>query len=196
MKITRKKLRRLILEMAMKGPADLDPYITFEISKDLSQRPLVDSLTGKTFLHNNIEIDMVYMGSKLAGYIHMNQRIDPENPDPMCQPWIVTNAKVSEYVEAVQDTGPLLYDIAMELAGESGLVSDRSGSSVDAARVWIFYAMKRPDVTHRSMKGCNIRSPKYTIGTKHRARYATRIFTRVPGTPSVILALGDRIRYF
>lgn len=195
MKITRKRLRRLIIEMAMKGPGDLDPYVTFDIKKDMSQKPIVDALTGRTFLHNRISIYMYYMGTKLAGYIHMSQRIDPENPDPMCQPWIVTNAKVSEYVEAVQDTGPLLYDIAMELAGDFGLASDRSGSSVDAARVWIFYAMKRPDVTHRSMRGCDIRSPKYTIGTKHRARYASRIFTRVPGTPSVIQALGSRVRY-
>ena len=121
MKLTRKRLRQLIIEMAMKSPGDLDPYTTFQIKKDMSQKPIVDSLTGRTFLYNRISIYMYYMGTKLAGYIHMSQRIDPENPDPMCQPWIVTNAKVSEYVEAVQDTGPLLYDIAMELAGDFGL---------------------------------------------------------------------------
>ena len=47
MKLTRKKLRQLIIEMAMKGPADLDPYTTFEIKKDMSQKSIVDLLTDR-----------------------------------------------------------------------------------------------------------------------------------------------------
>lgn len=35
--------------------------------------------------------------------------------------------------------GPLLYDIAMELAGKRGIMSDRRGVSYDALRVWTFY---------------------------------------------------------
>jgi len=43
--------------------------------------------------------------------------------------------------------GPLLYDIAMELAGESGLMSDRAIVSPEARRVWTYYLNNRPDVT-------------------------------------------------
>jgi len=44
--------------------------------------------------------------------------------------------------------GPLLYDLAMELATSkgSGLMSDRHSVSDDAFRVWKYYANRRPDV--------------------------------------------------
>jgi hypothetical protein len=43
--------------------------------------------------------------------------------------------------------GPLLYDIAMEIAGDAGIMSDRSMVSPEARRVWKFYLNSRPDVT-------------------------------------------------
>jgi len=42
--------------------------------------------------------------------------------------------------------GPLLYDIAMEIAGEEGIMGDRMLVSDDAERVWRFYLNSRPDV--------------------------------------------------
>ena len=44
--------------------------------------------------------------------------------------------------------GPLLYDIAMELAGPAGLMSDRTIVSPSARRVWRYYHDRRPDVDH------------------------------------------------
>ena len=44
--------------------------------------------------------------------------------------------------------GPLLYDIAMELAGPAGLMSDRTIVSPSARRVWQYYHDRRPDVDH------------------------------------------------
>jgi len=42
--------------------------------------------------------------------------------------------------------GPLMYDVAMEIAGESGVMCDRNSVSNDAARVWNYYVKNRADV--------------------------------------------------
>ena len=44
--------------------------------------------------------------------------------------------------------GPILYDVAMELATQagSGLLSDRNNVSYEASSVWQYYASKREDV--------------------------------------------------
>jgi len=47
--------------------------------------------------------------------------------------------------------GPMLYDIAMELAGDEGLICDRSSVSEDAASVWEFYLNNRPDVIAKQL---------------------------------------------
>jgi len=47
--------------------------------------------------------------------------------------------------------GPLLYDIAMELAGPAGLMSDRNIVSPSARKVWQYYHDRRPDVDHEQL---------------------------------------------
>ena len=42
--------------------------------------------------------------------------------------------------------GPLMYDVAMELAGKYGLICDRNSVSHEAARVWNHYLENRADV--------------------------------------------------
>ena len=42
--------------------------------------------------------------------------------------------------------GPLLYDVAIELLGDTGLMCDRNSVSPDAKRVWEFYLENRPDI--------------------------------------------------
>lgn len=42
--------------------------------------------------------------------------------------------------------GPLLYDVAMELAGKVGLAPDKYGRSPEASRIWEHYDAARPDV--------------------------------------------------
>ena len=48
----------------------------------------------------------------------------------------------------VDGLGPLLYDIAMELAGPAGLMSDRGIVSPEARKVWQYYHDRRPEVDH------------------------------------------------
>jgi hypothetical protein len=47
--------------------------------------------------------------------------------------------------------GPLVYDIAMELAGESGMMPDRESVSPAARGVWQRYLTDRPDVDHEQI---------------------------------------------
>jgi len=42
--------------------------------------------------------------------------------------------------------GPLAYDVAIELTGGLGMISDRSTVSKDARAVWDYYLNNRPDV--------------------------------------------------
>ena len=47
--------------------------------------------------------------------------------------------------------GPLLYDIAIELAGKNGLMSDRRMVSADAWKVWNYFLNNRSDITSRQL---------------------------------------------
>jgi len=51
----------------------------------------------------------------------------------------------------IDGLGPLLYDIAMEIAGPVGLMSDRRLVSPKARRVWDFYLKRRGDVTNHQL---------------------------------------------
>jgi hypothetical protein len=51
-----------------------------------------------------------------------------------------------ESVFAPKGYGPMLYDLAMELAGEKGIYSDRVAVSSAAQKIWEFYEHRRNDV--------------------------------------------------
>jgi hypothetical protein len=57
----------------------------------------------------------------------------------------------SESSSLFDGLGPLLYDIAMEMAGPAGLMSDRRMVSPSARRVWDFYLKSRSDVTNHQL---------------------------------------------
>ena len=59
-----------------------------------------------------------------------------------CKTFEVINAYSNE-----KNLGPLLYDIAIEIAGETGLMCDRHTVSADAENVWKKYVTTRYDVT-------------------------------------------------
>ena len=66
--------------------------------------------------------------------------------DGMCNDaWEVYWADVHEDYES-GGFGPLMYDVAMELAGKHGLMCDRNSVSNEAARLWNHYLSLRSDV--------------------------------------------------
>jgi len=60
----------------------------------------------------------------------------------------VTSSSISSVLDGL---GPLLYDIAMEIAGDAGIMSDRRTVSPEARNVWRYYHEKRSDVSHRQL---------------------------------------------
>jgi hypothetical protein len=52
---------------------------------------------------------------------------------------------------SISGMGPLLYDVAMELSGEHGLMPDREEVSADARGLWDFYRSRRGDVEVRQL---------------------------------------------
>ena len=59
--------------------------------------------------------------------------------------------EVMSVYSKVDGMGPLLYDIALELAGPAGLMSDRRNVSPDARKVWRRYFEGRPDVIWKQL---------------------------------------------
>lgn len=56
------------------------------------------------------------------------------------------NANLVGSSRATGGFGPILYDVAIEVSGNSGLMSDRHSVSPDAAGVWDYYMRNRSDV--------------------------------------------------
>ena len=63
------------------------------------------------------------------------------------------NSAVIAATEVADGWGPMLYDIAMEIATQraNGLTPDRRSVSDEAQEVWDFYANKRPDVKQHQL---------------------------------------------
>ena len=56
------------------------------------------------------------------------------------------NANLVGSSNAVSGFGPILYDVAIEVSGDSGLMSDRHSVSSAATGVWNYYMRNRSDV--------------------------------------------------
>ena len=98
-----------------------------------------------------------------------------------------------ETIEAEKGYGPLLYDVALEIAfldGASGVIPDRSGVSTAAENVWIHYQEHRPDVRTSALP------LDYPDRNKHSLRhrpFLDLVYSKVD-TP-VLRALGDRFTF-
>lgn len=79
--------------------------------------------------------------------------------------------------KATRGWGPLLYDIAMELAGSKGLVPDQERVSTFASNVWSFYNFSRSDV-----ESSNISIPGRSFGSPLSKSYKVKDL----GTPNIL----------
>ena len=57
--------------------------------------------------------------------------------------------------EAASGLGPILYDVAIEIAGNRGLMSDRYSVSHEATAVWDYYMKNRSDVQFKQLDNKN-----------------------------------------
>ena len=130
MKLLRKYIRELLTEGA-KGPADLpeDVYVV---------------------IRRKSGVDEVYYAFEDGSIRH-----DVGPPDGLVS-FARTSGRgawghclrTSVMVGAMASSGwgPLLYDVAIEVAGARGLAADRESLSQDAYDVWFYYMNSRPDV--------------------------------------------------
>lgn len=80
-------------------------------------------------------------------------------------------------IEASKGYGPLLYDLAMELAlldGAGGVVPDRTGVSESAARVWERYSGTRYDVSRDTLPADFPQREWHTLRGQPHLDYAYR----------------------
>jgi hypothetical protein len=133
-----------ILDEAMKTPADLpediivvvlqEPdssgYIVYYAHRDDPKRRLKPG-----------DLDRIEAGIDIYGVLRVAQgRNDPYNGV-----YIVTSAKAKD------GYGPLLYDVALEVANSDGLKPDTLDVSDDASAVWKYYDTQRSDVESKML---------------------------------------------
>lgn len=139
MKLTPTKLKSLILEVLEEGARTIEDlpegiFITVEETSD-----------------DEVSIDISYED---GGFISKNNKgipwggvaLDYDVPLFLEHPCL--GAMVVTYTSAADGFGPLLYDIAIEVATilGGGLVSDRTIVSNSAYNVWDYYSKNRSDV--------------------------------------------------
>ena len=139
MKLTEALLKQLInevLEEGMKTLADLPEGVFIKIDGDVED--VIDiyyaDKEGRAIKFEN--------DSKPFGQISMDEEV------PLAEDFPCLHAFMIAYSDASKGWGPLLYDVAIEVATlrAGGLVSDRSIVSQDAYNVWDKYNSGRGDV--------------------------------------------------
>ena len=192
MKITRRQLRKIISEMAAKQPEELSDRFHWEVRQ-------WDSIGRDDHNWDGYDGDKVVKHIFVTGHVDIGRESGPsqaahislkQKPWSDCPHWEVKNASVSRYVDTfgddVVDLGPMMYDIAMELAGDDGLISDSDGTSDAAQRVWDFYLDNRVgvDVEVRDLApGICGREGSDSLAFRGKAYY------KKAGSPSIIAQL-------
>jgi hypothetical protein len=145
MRITEVQLRRLVrgvlLSEAAKQPEDLPPdtYVQIEKQDDM-------------FIVTYCDIEGAVWGtnSVRGNFEAFHSSSDPDYSEKTCHgAWVVA------FSRADKGWGPMLYDIAMELAGTDGLTPDRYRVSYSAFEVWDYYLHRRPDVKRKQLDDIN-----------------------------------------
>lgn len=98
-------------------------------------------------------IEATYTDSKgkplLEGSSKVWGSITAKSPDAYDGPCL--GAFILHSVRTARGYGPMLYDVAMEEAGNKGLTADRGVVKDRAEAVWAFYMRNRPDVRWKQL---------------------------------------------
>lgn len=137
MKLTEAKLKQLIKEVmteAAKGPADLPDGVYVAVEKHPAEKSY-----SIRYVNDEGKSPRSSHGFRGTIVIEEPQLVDAYPCD---------GAYMISWSAASDGYGPLLYDVAMEVATMfgGGLVSDRTIVSTDAQAVWRYYLKNRSDV--------------------------------------------------
>jgi len=139
MRLLREYIRELLTESA-KGPADLPDgvYVGIKSFGNNTQVFYSDA-------EGNRRVTIKPPVGRVAVAKPGRSPHSAQNPGSCLGAWQVISSQVSD------GWGPLLYDVAMEVVGDAGLMADRGSLSDDAYNVWKYYMNSRPDVVKKQL---------------------------------------------
>lgn len=207
MRLLREYIRELLTEAA-KGPKDLiaaDTYIKVKVSDEDVFITYADRFgTSNTYPSRGEPVGEITMAPASEFVRH------PIGP---CD-----GAYSIEYSEAMDGWGPMLYDVAIEVATQlgGGLTPDRSEVSSAAERVWDYYLSNRSDVNHHQLDvtdrdirfskvpvqkltpeieedDCTQKNPIRKYGLKWHESALSKRYTKAPTTINALRAAGRLI---
>lgn len=126
MRNTESLLRQLIREALLREAA-----LTPDAAVGLDLKFIIDSHAGHRVVF------CVESGSRTVGALYLAR--GKSGPCLGAYEVVMSNS-------LIDGLGPLLYDIALEMAGADGIMSDRKIVSNDARSVWKYYGERRGDV--------------------------------------------------
>jgi hypothetical protein len=132
-KLIMESFREYLLAEAAKGIEDLPKniYVTIREGDDSTTVHYADYL-GRRLVPDK--------GAGIYGYVEIKKW----TAEPCLGAYMVIGSL------ATHGWGPMLYDVAMEIAGDAGLMADRQSLSKDAFSVWQHY-MTRGDVQQKQL---------------------------------------------
>jgi len=137
-------LEEAVLDESMKTAADLPEDVVVVVLKDpdgsafqvyyaLRDKPTARLKAG--------DLDRMEAGIDIFGTLHVRRGRN----EPYEDVYIIQSSKAKD------GFGPLLYDVALEIAGKNGLKPDLLDVSDDASAVWKYYDDRREDVDSKML---------------------------------------------
>ena len=139
MRLLREYIRELLTESA-KGPADLPDGVYVGIKSGGN-----NIFVFYSDVEGNRRVTIKPPVGRVAVSKPGRSPHSAQNPGSCLGAWQVISSQVSD------GWGPLLYDVAMEVAGDAGLMADRGSLSDDSYNVWKYYMNSRPDVVKKQL---------------------------------------------
>jgi len=169
----KKIIRNIILKEGMKMPEDLGDDLRIEVvnsgyemsTKKYSPPASYEVNLYKKFDHGEFEVGNVSVTYSLR-----------------CNAYeiVVAYSDIDKY-------GPLIYDVAIEVAGDQGLVPDRDEVSMDAENIWRYYLNRRYDISVEPIKSAACGSPRgfFPDGKDKFGRFgwSNWVYHQTQGTP-------------
>lgn len=196
MRLTESKLKQIILETMneellqeeAKGPLDLPEGIKIKVYK---RNPGIINIF---YADESGEETKYTTAAAPYGVVVLDTKVQSWEEFP-CQ-----NAMMVGWSDTNSGWGPMLYDVAMEVATleQGGLVSDRTEVSTLAYRVWDFYLKDREDVEARQLDEDEcLQGSSYDhsgrLGIPWNETATSKIYTKEPTTLKALRDSGKLI---
>jgi len=177
MRLTKNQLKRIIrktiLQEGMKLPEQLGDEFRIEVMDGG-----YDIASGKYSPSSDYEVNLYkkdHLGEFEVGNVSVTYSL-------RCNAYeiVVAYSDIDKY-------GPLIYDVAIEVAGDQGLVPDRDEVSMDAENVWKYYLGRRYDISAEPIKSAACGTPRgfFPDGSEKFGRFgwSNWIYYQTQGTP-------------